>query len=229
MNVNRIRTGGSSRIVCRGTMSDSANQDISRLAVDMFRNYRFWALATILTGLTGICGWIGESRVLATIIPHSIAMAPASAFLFVLIGLIILILGIQNIREQYGDVLNILLLLPFITGLWFVFDTVSHYSQNIDWTVYSTEQLFWIVPESLMSPISAVLFPGLAIGMYLTTHRYSSGSLIALLIACTGALFMFGYLIGIPFFYHTAIKPISFLSSCGFFFSGIGVRISAKP
>jgi hypothetical protein len=41
-------------------------------------------------------------------------------------------------------------------------------------------------------------------------------------------VFIAGYSLGTPFFYDGTMKPISFLSACGFFFCGMGFWISTR-
>lgn len=188
----------------------------------------WWGGCSILIGIIGICGWIMGARILVTIIPKSITMAPVSAFLFIILGICISISKSARSESDSKILLDLFLIPPILIGLWVLYTTHSEFPLTFSWNSYSDYQLFLVAPESQMSLMSAILFPFLSLGAYVTRYVSRYGSLIFLVIVTCSVVFIAGYSLGNPFFYGGTMKPISFLSACGFFFCGMGFWISTR-
>ncbi|WP_319578043.1 hypothetical protein [uncultured Methanospirillum sp.] len=187
-----------------------------------------WGGCTILIGIIGLCGWIMGSRFLVTIVPKSITMAPVSAFLFIILGICICISRLSESEQDYAIIFDILLIPPVLIGLWVLYTSHSEFPVTYSWSSYSAYQIFLIAPESQMSLMSAVLFPTLSIGVFISQYLSRHGSLIFLGIMMCSMVFITGYILGHPFFYETSMKPISFLSTLGFFLSASGFWLSRR-
>lgn len=187
-----------------------------------------WASGMIVIGLIGVSGWLIHFRLVTTIYPKGVTMAPVSAILFILLG-ICLILSVKEKGDTgYTLVKNILLIPAIFMGIWTIFDLITGNPAHIDWEIHPPDTLFWMAPESTISPLSALLFIGLAMGIFLANRSSVLTFWIALIIAVTGAVLILGYLTGVPFLYGGEIKPVSFLSGCGFLLAGSGLMTGIK-
>lgn len=195
---------------------------------NLIHNPVWWGGCTILIGITGLCGWIMGSRFLVTIIPQSITMAPVSAFLFIILGISISISRSAEKEPDYAIIRDILLFPPIFVGIWVMYDFFSTNSTSFSWNSGSAYQIFLMAPESRMSLMSAILFPSLSIGAYLTRWVSRHVSLVFFVIMVCSAGFVGGYCLGHPFFYGAGIKPISFLSALGFFLCATGLWVSVR-
>jgi len=188
----------------------------------------FWGGCTILIGIIGLCGWIMGSRFLVTIIPKSITMAPVSAFLFIILGTCICISRLSESEQDYAIIFDILLIPPVLIGFWVLYTSHFELPVTYSWSSYSVYKIYLIAPESQMSLMSGVLFPTLSIGVLISQYLSRHGSIIFLGIMACSMVFIAGYILGHPFFYETNLKPISFLSTLGFFLCSSGFWLSRR-
>jgi len=182
----------------------------------------FWAVVIVSIGILGLSGWALSSRILVTIIPDSVTMAPISALLLILLGISLYLAeyGIQDPR--FLIIQDVLLIPPALIGIWVVLFHTFGKSGVIHWYTHSSDQIFLIAPESSMSPVSALLFLITALGLYANRHRVRYASFLTVIILLAGAILILGYLLGNPILYGMNLKPVSFLSACGFLMCGIG-------
>lgn len=187
----------------------------------------FWAVMIVGIGILGLSGWALSSRTLVTIIPDSVTIAPISAVLFILLG-ISLYLAEYGIRDpRFLIIQDVLLIPPALIGIWVLLFSAIGRTGVIHIYSHASDQIFLIAPESSMSPVSAVLFLLTALGLYANRHQFRYAPILAILISCAGAILILGYLLGNPFLYGMSMKPVSFLSACGFLVCGIGQWVSA--
>lgn len=187
-----------------------------------------WASGMIFVGILGLSGWIVHSRVITTIFPNGVTIAPISAFLFILLGVSMVLSSREKSDNKYTQAKNILLVPAFLMGIWVIIDTISGHPAHIDWNMHPPETIFWMLPESSISPISALLFILLAFGIFGSNKWTQLVFWTALIIIITGGGFLIGYAAGNPLFYGGEIKPVSFLSACGFVLGGIGLLMCIK-
>lgn len=186
-----------------------------------------WAVAIVGIGVLGLSGWALSSRSLVTIMPDSVTIAPISALLFILLG-ISLYLAEYGVRDlRFMIVQDVLLIPPALIGIWVFFGSFFGKSSIIHWYTHSSDQIYLIAPESVMSPVSALLFLLSALGLYVNRHQFRYAPALAVILSSAGAILIIGYFLGNPFLYGMNIKPTSFLSACGFLFCGIGQWVSA--
>jgi len=188
----------------------------------------FWGGLTIIVGIIGLLGWSMGSRFLITIIPKSITMAPASAFLFILLGICMIISKFIDSEPDCSILFDILLIPPIIIGFWVLFNFHSEYPYAFSWSSYSDYKIFLVSPESQVSLMSAILFPAISMGVFFSRYVTKYSSLIFIGVMACSLLFMSGYFLGNPLFYEESVKPISFMSALGFFLSSAGFWLSMK-
>lgn len=183
----------------------------------------WWACITAGIGILGLSGWALSQRIMVTIVPESVTMAPVSALLFILLGISLFLCEYAFNDARFVIVQDALLIPPVLIGIWFLFFSIFENSLHINWYTASSDQLFLIAPESSMSLISALLFPLSALGLYAPRQQFRYASSVGIIIFLAAMIFILGYLSGHPFLYGTHVKPISFMSACGFFVFGIGL------
>lgn len=190
---------------------------------------KYWALATILVGFTGLFGWIFSFRHLVAIIPQSVSVAPVSAILFIFIGISLYIHEHSKADPQYSAIHHSLLIISLILAVWGIISIFVGNPAGINWEGYTSEQVSWITPQGQMSPISSMLFLILISGIVCRQYCETYGKAVSVIITVTGAVMILGYWFGAPFFYGESIKPVSFLTAAGFFLSGVSFMLLTCP
>ncbi len=202
----------------------------------LFGNIRFVNGAIIFAiGLIASIGWIVGLPELNRISPKFIPMAQDTGLSFIVFGVILLTYR-QN-RDRVST-RNWTILLSGILSVY-GFLKVIGYLIGADLTLSdvlfpSSEQL-GSYALNRMSPISGALFfiSGTAILTMQTAKRggreqYFVGWIGAGVFG-VGSLITYGYILGAPFLYSGKIIPLSFLTSIGFCFLGIGLIAAAGP
>lgn len=188
-----------------------------------------------LLGALAVLGWITGLRSLSSFRPNYIPMSPDSAFLFVVLGTI-LVLRIHN-RYSTGRKY----LLPTLAAIISIYGLLKffEYFTKSDLTF---ENLLFPATESIgsflikrMSPVTGFMFflSGLTLileGIF--SHRRRILNVIAVLgmvIAIAGFVATVGYVFGTPLLYGGDIIPLAATTSLGFIFLGFGLVALSGP
>jgi uncharacterized membrane protein YfcA len=148
----------------------------------------WWACITAGIGVLGLSGWALSQRIMVTIIPESVTMAPVSALLFILLGISLFLCEYAFHDARFVIVQDALLIPPVIIGIWFLILSVFENSPHIHRYTASSDQLFLIAPESAMSPGSALLFPFSALGLYAHRRQFRYASSLGIIIFLAGMI-----------------------------------------
>ena len=185
-------------------------------------NPAFWAVVTILTGCTGLLGWILLYFPIITIFSGSTPIAPNTSLLFIILGLCILVSGMEDTHRKAVPVQFILSLFSLFVAILTIFDILSGYPVHIDRILTSA------VPEAdhqtgHMSLVTAFLFSIISVGLLPASRFRRIAIYPGVLVAFTGAVMLLGYLYGAPFLYGGTIIPVAFLTTIGFTCLGTGL------
>lgn len=189
----------------------------------------FWAIATIIVGIIGLCGWITSLRPLVAILPQSVLFAPSSALLFIFLGLCLLIHKKTKSESIYSGMYHSILFISLTIDIWV---NITHFFKgfsDINWQIYTAEQVSWITPQGQMSPISGILFLFLITGLMFGHYVPLYAKIVSILTISIAAVIITGYWFGVPLFYGGDIKPMSFLAASGFFLCGISFSLITYP
>lgn len=187
---------------------------------------RWWAIATIFIGCLGISGWLLSFTVITVLLPGTIPIAPNTALLFIVFGVILLFTDYGLANKRYDILEKILLLFCLAIAFLTLVNLFTGYQMHIDRLINPSYDYTDGVFNGHMSPVTACLFLLTSIGL-LIYHRYPAYSgYIGEMIALAGAVMILGYLYGAPFLYGGTFIPVALLTAIGFFMYGIGLFLS---
>ncbi len=184
----------------------------------------------VFLGVSALIGWILNIPLLTTIFAGKIPMAPSTAALFILFGLIMnlsltsnrIIQRIRIILGSTGILVSLLLLFVSLKGIQSDAESLGF---NISGMVEG-------VNVGHISPISAFGFVliGLSILIMLISGERKKPVIftfsISVLIIFISTIFSVSYLLGAPLFYGLNFIPPAFTTSLAFLFISISVMLS---
>lgn len=184
---------------------------------------------TIGMGVLTFVGWLSGVRLLASIRPDYIPMAPNTAAAFIILGIAVLALTFWSLCRfsrwfsAFSAIvtiaLSILTLIQFFVGG----------TPYIDRMILNTSGVLGKVPVGCMSPITGgnFLLAGVAL-LLLVLPSYGRlirdiASCLAVAMTITGLVVMLGYIYGTPILYGGNTIPMAITTACAFVCLGIAL------
>ena len=188
-------------------------------------------LVLFIAGLS-LLGWILGNLILASVSSAFIPIAPSTAIIFIILSSC---LFLQNkFRESPAIQLFITVLVVLV--VLFCLNIFLGYLFNFTWDIENifikNQNTLGNVPIGRMSPISALLFIFISIGLLSNRHnvtnsiRYIGGS-FSLMASILSSVLLIGYLYKAPLLYGSKIIPVALPTAiCFLLFSVTLLRIS---
>jgi two-component system NtrC family sensor kinase len=178
--------------------------------------------AIILLGALALTGWISGVRVLTSVRPDYIPMAPDTALFFVALGTILLL---NALRLQTGPAKMIMLAVTALISLYGLLKFIEQFT-GLDLTfenfLFPITETLGDYPLGRMSPITGMLFfvTGLAAWVHLRGKspgsRTNAVNAIGLAVFIAGGIATVGYVFGAPPLYGSNIIPLAASTSLDF-------------
>ena len=191
--------------------------------------------AAALLGLLGLLGWISGLRLLASLRPDYKPMAPDSAFLFVLLGSILLRHLHRPWRGRGRSFALVVMALASIYGLLKLVEYLLGVDLTFSGILFPVTEYPSPFLTGRMSPITGALFclSGCALALNLWAGdkgitRQVAAALASLILAA-GFVGATGYLYGTPLLYGSSIIPLAVTTTLAFFMLGGGLLAAAGP
>ncbi|MDQ3667189.1 MAG: ATP-binding protein [Acidobacteriota bacterium] len=192
---------------------------------------RICALLVAGIGMTALVGWFTHSAVLRSIGVGYIPMAPNTALLFMLLGLLLATFVNTSKRSttlvRVGVVVTIVLVVARLT------EYVTGIDLKVDhWFFRFPAVALGLAPVGKMALFTAVAFLLLGLSfLFLTlpSRQWASNVTkgLALVVAFTGLTFALGYLYGAPLMYDGSAIPMALNTAVCFFIFGTGLMVRA--
>lgn len=181
-------------------------------------------------GVLTFVGWLSGLRLLASIRPDYIPMAPNTAAAFIILGISVLFLTFRSLRRfsrWFSAFSAIVTIVLSILTLIQYFVRLDHL--NIDRMILNTSGILGKVPVGCMSPITGgnFLLAGVAL-LLLVLPSYGRlirdiASCLAVATIITGLVVILGYLYGTPILYGGNTIPMAVTTACAFVCLGIAL------
>ena len=196
-------------------------------------------LAVIFFATIGLMGWTSEWRLLASIRPQYIPMAPSTAACFLVFGLTWLFspLKMATLAQLMTSISITLLVMAF--GVLDVLEWLGLTALHLEDLVLPKPDIFHEVPLARVSPLSSGLFvlTGGAMLLHFVRSALIKGQgvlgslsgLMASAVVFSGFTLMLGYLYGTPLLYGRKIIPVAATTSMAFLFMGLAILARSEP
>ncbi|MBI5373926.1 MAG: response regulator [Candidatus Schekmanbacteria bacterium] len=194
---------------------------------------RVCAAIAILISSMGLAGWATDSSFLKSIHADYIPIAPLTAILFIISGVILFTAAENKSRGSASGIRGALSIIVAVTGL----AVIVQFFLGIDYieSIFISEPaLLRGAPVGRMSPITGACFllSGFALALRsLLPHlnkKYCYG-FFTVLVTAINAIVLLGYVYGTPLLYGGTIIPVSLPTSLAFIFLGHGLMFAAGP
>ena len=188
-----------------------------------------------LLGVLGLVGWASGVLVLARIDPSYIPMAPDTAAVFVILGLILLARVRGVLPDQARVISAVVVALTSIYGLLKLIEYFTKSDLTFETLLFPVTDKLGAFPIGRMSPITGFLFCLAGIALWLTLTDKPSDlarNLVAGLggvILVAGFVATVGYLFGTPLLYGGDIIPLASTTAAAFWLLGCGLVAVAGP
>lgn len=189
--------------------------------------------AAIALGALGLFGWISGLRVLASLNPEYIPMAPGTAVIIVAFGFILLVCTINPRSHRLNTLFGIVAVAISVYGFLKFIEYFTKTDLTFEYLFFPITERLGAVPVGRMSPITGALVLLFGVSLLLILRRADrefARNLIAafgILISLAGFVAIMGYLYGTPLLYGGDIIPVAATTSLSFFFLGSGLIASA--
>jgi serine phosphatase RsbU (regulator of sigma subunit) len=181
---------------------------------------------TIALGLLTIIGWSAGLPLLASVRAKYIPMAPSEAFCFSLLGIGL----IDHLRRGHAIWLpRILAEAVLILVCSKLAELLAGWHFSIDAWFIRNPGMFGAVPTGRMSPITALNFVFLTLGLFTLTSTPTRrhASVFGALAIVISAVVLIGYWYGTPLLYGGTIIPVALSSASAFVFCGVAIVAAA--
>ena len=191
--------------------------------------------AAALLGVLGLLGWISGLRLLASISPSYIPMAPDTALLFVLLGSILLRHLYRPWRGRGRSFALVVVTLTSIYGLLKLIEYFAGVDLTFSGILFPISEKLGSFPLGRMSPITGALFCLCGCALALNLWAGDKGIIqevaaaLASLVFVAGFVGATGYLYGTPLLYGSSIIPLAVTTTLAFFMLGGGLLAAAGP
>ncbi len=208
--------------------SENKKHSLSNLLPQLF------GISATSIGFVALLGWILDFPLLASFGAHLIPMAPSTAILFIVFGLVLLF---RNRYSQSRGVYVAGMVLgsmgAIISLLLFTLSSSGIYSR-VEFFGISIEGAMGGVPIGHMSPLTAFCFIVAAFSLLamLTSSagrpkRAIAALVLASIVVATSLVLMLAYLFGRPLFYGGEFIPPALSTSLAFLLLALGLTTSA--
>ncbi|NVO10456.1 MAG: PAS domain S-box protein [Bacteroidales bacterium] len=205
-----------------------------RLKLSFEDTLRIQGLIISLISFTSLIGWLSGILILSSFSKESIPMAPDTAFIFTIYGIILLIKPHKSSNNNYKKATAFLIMLFTIYG----FLKSIEFFINIDLTfedyLFPITEKLGLFPLKRMSPVTGFLFLMAGIS-FLIKFKYGEHhktnnliSILGLLVAFFGFTVILGYLFQTPLLYKSKIIPMALSTAICFLFLGISIIFIAE-
>lgn len=186
------------------------------------------SLVTAGISSTALAGWIAGFRILASLRPDYLPMAPNTALLFIVLSIGLAVLASEQPRGTYY-VRLITAVVLIISFLRFI-ELTAGFSVGVDqWIMQSPEDSLGKIEIGRMAPSTAVEFLILGTATMLSTfrgnHTIADNLFRVLTIVGTAIslIFLLGYLYGVPLQYGGTTIPMALNAAASFCLLGFGL------
>ena len=189
----------------------------------------------LVVGCLGVAGWISGVQSLTSIRPDYIPMAPDTAIMFVLFGLIMVVNAVKPLHG-HGRALAVTVLAPAaIYGLLKLLEFFIGIDITFENAWFPVSERLGAYPVGRMSPITGALFflSGVVLTLRLWRSAYDTldkvNDSLGAVVWVVGAVAMTGYIFGTPILYGGDVIPLALTTSFGFVMLGSGLVATAGP
>ena len=184
---------------------------------------------TIGMGILTFVGWLSGLRLLASIRPDYIPMAPNTATAFIILGISVLALTFQSFCRFFRWFSAFSTILIIVLSILTLIQYFIRFDLTIDHLILKTSGVLGKVPIGYMSPITGVnfLLAGIAL-LLLALPSYERltrdiSSCLAVVTTITGLVVILAYLYGTPILYGGNTIPMAVTTACAFVCLGIAL------
>jgi PAS domain S-box-containing protein len=189
--------------------------------------------AAFILGAMGLAGWITGSRVLASLRPDYIPMAPDTGLLFMALGAILLSGAYDRDRGRDRSLAVAVASLASFYGALESVETFFGVDLTLQRVIFPNPGRLGAIVLGRMSPVAGLLFflSGLALlarllGRARRAPREAASGLGAVVLVA-GGVATTGYLFGTPLLYGGATIPLAATTSTAFLVLGLGLTAAA--
>ncbi|MEI6577484.1 MAG: ATP-binding protein [Bacteroidota bacterium] len=181
----------------------------------------------LLIGMIALLGWIAGLEVLSSFSPKYMPMAPATAIMASIFGLVFLSGSFNTLNKIVRNLSIVALILVSLYGLMKFMGFLVNLDLTGDSIFFPTSNYLGRFPINRSSPLTGFLFflsgVGALIQMTFKNNLRANNliSIFGMLVLLSGFACVFGYLYNAPFFYDGNIIPIALPSSIVFFLLGL--------
>jgi len=184
---------------------------------------------TIGMGALTFVGWLSGLRVLASIRPDYIPMAPNTAAVFILLGIAVLVLTFRHLSRFSRWFSSLFAILTMVLSILTLLQYFIRVDLNIDQMILKTSGIVGKVPVGYMSPITGgnfLLTSAALLLLALPSYKkliQDIASCLAVTTTITGLVVILGYLYGTPILYGGNTVPMAVTTACAFVCLGIAL------
>jgi PAS domain S-box-containing protein len=184
-------------------------------------------LVLLISGL-GLLGWLMDKIIIASVSLKFIPMAPATAFIFFLLSLSLIIKISFNKKTVLQPITTIVIIFSALFCLFIILDYFFNFTLDIENIFISNPERFGNVKIGRMSPISSILFFCICLSIFAGEKHVSEkvryiGGAFSLITCFVSIVLLLGYLYNAPLLYGENIIPVALLSSICFFLFSISL------
>lgn len=194
-----------------------------------YRRVRFaCALLTTILGVLTLIGWTTGLEALASVRKNYIPMAPSTALIFSVLGIVMLM---RSEYRRWRFVSDCLIGFVALVAIAKLFEVFSGISWGIDEIFVADPAMFGSVRKGRMSPITALNFLVISFALFaLARTRWRAwASPAAVLTLTISFVVVLGYLHGTPLLYGGNIIPVALPTAAAFFLLGVSVIAGEGP
>jgi PAS domain S-box-containing protein len=186
-------------------------------------------------GLLGLVSWYSGVRVLSSIHPAYIAMAPSTACSFLLLGGILIYQARTSLSARGRSVAVAVALLVTAFALASSIELFAGMDLNFENLLFPTAEKFGKVLTNRISPLTGLtlFLGGTNLLIILRRKDQAINRHLAGFLGCsvtiTGAIATLGYLFGTPFLYSGVVIPMALTTAIAFLLMGVGLVAGTGP
>jgi PAS domain S-box-containing protein len=186
-------------------------------------------------GLLGLLSWYSGVRVLSSILPFYIPMAPSTACSFLLLGGILTYQVKTRLSARSKGVAVAVALLVAAFGLFSFAELFVRIDLNLEDLLFPTAEKFEEVLTNRISPLTglALFLGGTNLSIILWRKDQAISQHMAGFLGCSvtiiGAIGIVGYIFGTPLLYGGDVVPMALTTAVAFLLLGVGLVAGTGP
>ena len=191
------------------------------------------SLLAMIIAVFGLLAYIPGWRLLGSVRPGYIPMAPSTAAAFILMGAILMGKTAIARQRRAGIISSLLVLAATVFGFLEFAGYLLGANLNLEGSVIPNFGRLGAVPIARMSPSTGLFFffAGVSLLLLLADNiprdkraiAHDSAGLAGLLVLVGSLTFILGYLYGTPLMYNSRTIPMALTTAMGFLFLGTGL------